>query len=69
MSRITIEGPERARTGPLMGSWPRAGFDYDDVQALDAPELIARGGLIAVGEFAFASDLAHDRIRWEGWMA
>ena len=31
MNRITIEGPERARTGPLMGSWPRAGFDYDDV--------------------------------------
>ena len=66
---IIIEGPERSRTGAHMGSWPRVGFDCDDVQALDAPECIARGGLIAVGEFAFASDLARDRIRWEGWMA
>lgn len=66
---ITVESPERSRTGAHMGSWPRAGFAWDEVQALDAPECIARGGLIAVDEFAFASDLMRDRIRWEGWMA
>ena len=66
---IVIESGERSRTGVQMGCWPRDGFSCDEVQAIDAPECIARGGLIAFNGYAFASDLMHERIRWhEEWM-
>lgn len=70
MTGITLEPARYAMTGPECGVQQqlRIGYVYEDVQALDAPEFIARGSLqvsrqvIQGTHYVTASDAMHARM-------
>lgn len=69
MAAITLEPARFGMSGPASYSGMRADCDLRDVQALDAPQYIARGSVLCSDKphdgvfYASTTDLMCDRIK------